>query len=369
MKSYKVSLTVVGPLHIGSGKRLERLDYILSGDKIYVVDSVKLFHGLKKLGLLSQFEREVLGSDRVNLSSFVRQNNLRPDEYKRWMSYSYSVARDTNVKNMQIMTFVKDAYNLPYVPGSSLKGAIRNAIMNTELAASDKYRAISTSVERSLNDRVSRKQYLQNEARQAERMFYTYNVEEGKRPAISNDIFKGLIVSDSKPLRQEDIILCGKVDAAPDGKSHRLNLLRECIKPGTVIEFTITIKEDVFKYSVNDIIAAVKAFYDKQVDCFLSSFQSIQTDRLKGNFLYLGGSSGFVSKTAVYSLFKDKKKALGTAAKILDTVDSKNKGVKVGRHLSDPSKYGVSPHIRKCTMYNGKLLDFGLCSVDFQPIG
>ncbi len=29
----------------------------------------------------------------------------------------------------------------------------------------------------------------------------------------------------------------------------------------------------------------------------------------------------------------------------------------------------VSPHMRKCTLYNNELMDFGLCKINFQPIG
>lgn len=364
---YKIKLETVGPLHIGSGQRLERADYILNKNTIYVIDPVKLFNGLNSLNMLSEFEKEVIGAPRANMTMFVRSNGIKPDEYKKWSSYSYNITQDTDVKNMQIMTCVKDAYNLPYIPGSSLKGCIRNALLNHKLL-NVKWDKLADSVEQNATYMKSRKAYLSNEAKSAELPFRTHNLNKGERAGITNDIFKGIRVSDSKPLTKDDIILCRKIDITPDGKRHSLPLLRECIKPGTIIEFTLEIDSTVFTYSIDAVIAAIKAFYGNQQRCFISKYPRIASDNISGNLIYLGGGSGFVSKTAVYSLFKDERKALKVASVILDNVDSKNKGKKVGKHLSDPSVYGVSPHTRKCTLYNNSLYDFGLCKIDFQPI-
>lgn len=365
---YKIRLETVGPLHIGSGQRLERADYILNKNTIYVIDPVKLFNGLKTINMLSDFENAVIGTQRANMSVFVRNNGIRPEEYKKWVSYSYSISSDTDVKNMQIFQCVKDAYNLPYIPGSSLKGCIRNAVLNYKLL-NEKWDKLADSVERNADCMKNRKAYLSNEAERAELPFRTHNLEKDKRPSITNDIFKGMRVSDSKPLKKEDIILCRKIDITPDGKRRSLPILRECIKPNTVIEFTLELDSSVFAYNADDIIAAIKAFYNNQQKRFISKFQQVASANAAGSLVYLGGGSGFVSKTAVHSLFKDERKALKVASVILDNVDSKNKGKKVGNHRSDPSVYGVSPHTRKCTLYNNSLYDFGLCKIDFQPIG
>lgn len=364
-KSYNVTLKTIGPLHIGSGQKLAKFDYIIDNGVIYVIDPAKMFKGLKKLGLVKAFEKSVM--ERSNLFNFVKSYNISSNEYRKWSIYSYRLYNYVDIKSMQIMTCVKDPYNMPYIPGSSLKGALRNAVLNYELMKS--YREdIADSVEMGMQNNSSKKYYLKNDSENADKIFRTHNLENNEKPTVTNDIFKGLRVSDSKPLKTEDIILCQKVDITPDGVKNSINCFRECIKPGVNIEFQIDVDDNVLKYDTDGIINAVKAFYNKQISCFLSKFKNISSDNKTGNFIYIGGGSGFVSKTAVYSLFHNEDKALKAASVILDTVDSTNKGKKVGNHLEDPYKFGVAPHMRKCTMYNNSLYDFGLCVIDFKPI-
>ncbi|MGN1317648.1 MAG: type III-A CRISPR-associated RAMP protein Csm5 [Lachnospirales bacterium] len=365
---YNISLEVTGPIHIGSGVKLERTDYIKNKNTIYVLNPIKLFDGLKSLNLLHTFENDILGQSKGDMTAFVKKNNIAYEDYIKWSDYNYKITDDIK-NNTQILTCIKDAYNLPYIPGSSLKGCIRNAVLNSRFMASDKFKDLELSVERGLKEEKSRKQYLKRESKKADSIFYTYNTKSNVNPDISNDIFKGLRISDSKPLKQEDIILCQKIDVSTDGRKRKLPVFRECIKPGTIIDFTLEIDKSIFTLDIDKLILSIKAFYINQKKCFLSKYPQIATDKLKGNLIYLGGGAGFVSKTAVYSLFKDKQKGLKAVSIILDKVDSTNKGKKVGKHLLDPTKYGVSPHTRKCTQYNNTLYDFGLCKIDFKPIG
>ena len=143
-----------------------------------------------------------------------------------------------------------------------------------------------------------------------------------------------------------------------------MNVVRECIKPGTIIESALEIDSTVFKYDINTVIFAIKAFYDNQNNCFLSKYPFVASDRMSANLIYIGGGSGFVSKTAVYSLFKNRNKAVELTGKILDNLDK----AKVGKHYLDYEKYNVSPHTRKCTVYDSIQYDFGLCKIDFQPM-
>lgn len=53
---------------------------------------------------------------------------------------------------------------------------------------------------------------------------------------VEFDNMSGIIVGDSEPLSREDIVLCQKWEQHVDGSYKTLNLLRECIKPGTVIK-------------------------------------------------------------------------------------------------------------------------------------
>ena len=363
---------MLGPLFIGSGEKIEKAEYVYDrvSKRIYVMDSEKMFNGLQKRKLLNKFQDSVMNAERgVNLYNFIRDNNIQLSEYGQWARYSYEIDPHSDMKATQIMACTKDAYNMPYVPGSSLKGAIRNCILNAMLLQTNRFEATASAVETEMFEK--RNKYLSAHAKRLDtELFHTLDCDEKNKSNAVNSIFKGLRVSDSKPLPIEKIVLCQKIDLLPDGKRRPLNVQRECIAPGTVIEFDIEIDKEIFPFDGKDICNFIKMMYNNERSCFLSAFPNVQTE--KGDLLYLGGGTGYVSKTAVYSLFKEKKRAVKTAGKILDNVDSMvKKGgrrVKVGNHLEDLRKYNVSPHMRKCTLYKGKLHDFGLCKIDFQPI-
>ena len=91
------------------------------------------------------------------------------------------------------------------------------------------------------------------------------SVRSSGKETVDFDIMSGIIVGDSEPLSREDIILCQKWEQHTDGTYKTLNLLRECIKPGTVIKSTLTIDETLcnikrkifwkqYSYSMNSII-------------------------------------------------------------------------------------------------------------------
>lgn len=52
-----------------------------------------------------------------------------------------------------------------------------------------------------------------------------------------------------------------------------INTLRECIRPGTKIRFTITVDETVTDLTVSDICQAVERFAQNYNQCFVEKFQ------------------------------------------------------------------------------------------------
>lgn len=75
--NYKAVLEVNGPLFIGSGKTIEKSEYITNNTRIYIMDSFKMFNGLRKKGLLEKYQNDVITRENgFNMSSFVRNNNI-----------------------------------------------------------------------------------------------------------------------------------------------------------------------------------------------------------------------------------------------------------------------------------------------------
>ena len=362
-----VKLKCIGPVHIGNGNIIKKQDYFYDRVKkrVYIIDTLLLFNYLKSKNLLSNYENFIMTkSKEASLTDFVRQNGIRSEDFQKLSFYSYNATfTDTGNRKLEdISPFIKDAYGLPYIPGSSLKGAISNAFMNVLIKQGhEKLKYIENDV---LNERfIKRKTYLSKPNKTLNDKLFMKEVE-GEEEKIS--IFSGLKVSDSKPLSTEDIILCKKTDLFPDKNISVLPIYRECLKPGTEIEFVIQRDKSVFKYPAPKMEACIRNFYIYQYNRFLSKFP--ETDGKGKNKIYIGGGVGFVSKTAVNSLIENDDKALRKISEILDNLDSKNKGKKVGDHLKDPQKYQVSPHTRKIASYLGKNIDMGLCEISFETI-
>lgn len=368
-----ISLETAGPLFVGSGDKYEKSEYIMDiyGKKCYIMDTLKMFKGLKKLNLLNEYEKWILNQPKnVNLFNFARDNNIASTDYGKWAKYQFNVPNANEVKDAQIMSFTKDAYNLPYVPGSSLKGALRNAILNAELLRSENMEDIADSVEDSVNYFKGKNKYLAGESSKLDtRLFHTLGRvdEKGKEIKASNavnSVFQGLRISDSKPLPVAALGLYRKIDTLPSQITNKLPILRECIKPGVRISFTAEIDPDIFPYSHQEIISCVNDMFKNEQEKFMRYFP--KTAAYGGNMIYVGGGSGFITKTAVYSLFKDQRRAVENAAIILDNTDSKGKNGKKGKHLDDPGTYGVSPHMKKMTEFNHNKYEFGLCRIEIS---
>ena len=75
---------------------------------------------------------------------------------------------------------------------------------------------------------------------------------------------------------------------------------------------------------------------------------------------YLGGGAGFVSKTMICHLF-DKEECIRTTQKIFEQTKVPEKH----GHRKDHT-LGTSPHIVKYTRYEGRILEFGKCTMEIH---
>lgn len=159
-------------------------------------------------------------------------------------------------------TFVKDAFGRPYIPGSSLKGALRTAILN-----------------------------------------------DLKEDTKENEVFAHLQVLDSETIDLENLKVYQKVDYSKTAKP--LPLYRECLKPNTEITFTVSfddkyltlkkIQNALHKTYQNYYIKWLKGVYDSHADELKkNTFALDQPSQNQGEIIYIGGGAGFVSKTLHY---------------------------------------------------------------------
>lgn len=360
----KGELTTIGPVFIGSGREINKKEYIFSQPehKVYIPDEKKWWGFLRRRGLLKQYESYMLDSGNQELALWCRKNNITSNDYKACMKYSLECGDyiPKKGKKLQVMEFVKDGYGEPYIPGSSVKGMLRTVLLAADIRKNpEKYRAVRQQIERECKKKCSRKNYLSREIDMAEAICFRSLRRLKDEPSNAvNDIMFGMVIGDSRPIAFRDMVLCQKIDTNKAGNGTSLPLLRESIRPGTKIEFDITIDTEVCRYNKDDIREAINLFQDTVWTVFLRKFK-IPDIHDRKNIVWLGGGSGFLSKTVLYQLMGEEK-GIDTAVEVFNHTLPE----KINRqHGHDKDRgLGVSPHVVKMTTYQSRPYQMGMAS-------
>lgn len=368
LSTYKIVLETKAPLYIGSGKLMGKKEYIYNREQkeVFVPDIMKMYRGLRKKRLDSAYEKFLLDSREKDLYIWLKNHNVSVKEYKEWENYSYdstNIVFDKNARDVSL--FVKDPYGNPYIPGSSLKGALRTIFCVNEILYDERIKKQTQNyIEKQLRNSRPGRGYLQKEINNIEsNIFHNLNIKDIPQYNAVQDNMKGVIISDSRPLKVTDLTLCQKIDVDTRGRRTRRPILRECIKPETKIEFDLTINDSINTNDYCDeyILEAVNNFLDGYY-AFLNKYETVEREK---DIIYLGGSVGFASKTILYGLFPERE-----AVRVISTIFDKtlSKQIKLQHHHERDLRLGVSPHMKKCTEYAGKEYEFGKCKIAIEEI-
>ena len=364
LKNYRISITAIGPVFIGSGKEISKREWILDRKQniAYIPDEKKMFRYLSEHNLLKSYEDYMI-NDKRDLFGWARENGLFPRNIDKVVKYTLDcdgIAQVNTIKGIQI--FIKDGLGKPYIPGSSLKGALRNAIL-AKLEADDTSSSYAAKIRNSASDFKGRTSYLKRDADELNAEYLnTLNRPQTRRRDAVNDIMSGIRVSDSMPLDYSDLTLCQKIDAGTDGRDNKINIFRECIKPGVTAEFMLTIDATVTDMSVSFIQQAISEYLENYNREFLGKFES--EELYSGNVIYLGGGAGFHTKTVTSNILSGERDRVDVTANII--MNTVNREMKK-KHYKDKA-LGVSPHTVKLTEYDRSLYQFGPCRISFEPV-
>lgn len=367
LKKHEVVLQTVGPVYVGDGKNLNKKEYIFlrREKKVLIPDDALMYQELEKKGLGEKFADYFLNGNNA-LNQWLYENNIRTETYSKWIKYELDCGDFLMNKGpIQIQTFQKDAYGLPYIPGTSMKGMLRTILLAWELQKNNNLaRRERTSLLKESEKFARKKEYLLYESKNIEQAaFHTLHRKNEKGEEIKsnyavNDMLSGLIVSDSEPISLEDMTLCQKIDVNTKGEAHSLNILRESVMPGKEIRFHITIDSSLCSYTIEDIMEAIKVFGELYFSMYLSCFPG--TASPPQNTVWLGGGSGFFTKTVLYPLLGKQNGVIVASNVFKNTLSDKIN--RQHKHDRDKS-LGVSPHILKCTQFNGKKYQVGMCRI------
>lgn len=358
-QNYKVTLTTLSPVFIGNGNTIGKKEYLYDNlnEQIIVFNRNKLLTGLMQMKLLDAYCNEALKPE-FKLKFFLQKNNIRPAQYKEWISHCLdsSAVIDGRHALKNISCFVKDAYGVPYIPGSSLKGALRTAILSSEISNID---LKNEKIELLQTNKYKDKRDLKNKADKIEvKAFNTLGRKNDKKNNAVNDIFSKMLISDSEPIENCKLILCEKFDVALEGSAKPVSsVVRECLPPNTKINFTMSIEPECF--NIENIKGCIAKRFESYYKNYLDYFHCDDIDDIiTENNIVIGGGTGFQSKTITYELL-GKKDGLDFTKKFMC------ENFKKGKHYNDNT---ISPHTRKTTKYDDTFFDMGVCSIDFERL-
>lgn len=306
--SYEFKLTTLSPVHIGCKENISPYsDYIYNEGKVYFIDENKLIQFLKSRDDMDEVMDDYIDiiqvqaysnlQDRHNLENFFQKYGL---EMENFISHSL----DTNGKITQTINRTINSSGRFYIPGSSIKGAIRTCLLFHHIK------------EERINP-IGRSPYIGQD------VFGSF----------VNDMFKYLLVSDTNTIANTEceVLKTGRYNLKK--KSLDVPVVVEAIKPNTSFDFSINLKrkfESKFRYinNIDDLLVIINEFYMEnisreikvlkenivpQTNPIITFYQELNKEivALKenktGSLLRIGGGKTFYENSILLALDKAKR--------------------------------------------------------------
>ena len=367
MKIFNCSLTVLSPLHIGgSASEANTMEFYYDRKQkyLYHVSEKKIAAAFKGGGLTEDF-LNFMNSGEGSLEDYLVITPYIPRESIREMLGGRKISLKTQVG--RIKTFrplLQDPLSKrPYIPGSSIKGALRTVAL-LMLLDRDAYshKEIERAVERSkFKDRQRVGKSM------VRRLLETAELEHTKS-GPHRDWLRSLKVSDAfcedpepSSIREVKVVSLNKNGKGYHWGAKGNSIFIETIDPGTTFYFTMEIDrglldmmgrfrkplfdpEELFDNTIiKKYVSEPEQRFWKQ--CELPSIQAKEQQRFGGTCLKLGWGSGYLNTTIGAYL-------------------SENVRLQIGQKFYR-SRYNIFPNSRKVIVENGAPVDtLGWCKLE-----
>ncbi len=190
----KYKLQTITPVHIGSGETLNHIDGYYANDKWYRIDLDKvLAHPDVDINALTS---EMSRRD-FRWSHYFSRHNMNAADLS-----TYSLLCAQSPETTDIREAIKSVGNRPYIPGSSIKGALRTALLS-DLINNEENTKLKKDSSEHLHREINKGShaYLRNEspAKKIEEMAF------GKDP--NHDLLRALQISDTEPVESDALAI------------------------------------------------------------------------------------------------------------------------------------------------------------------
>lgn len=375
----KMCLKVVTPINISDGIVLGAKDYLYDSrrQKVFFLNLHQWHMFIYKHMLLEKYESYLANfRDKQSLLEWLQMQGYDIDDVRTVITSEAQATvnlMDNEKKKTlnDINRHIQQPDGSLYVPGSSIKGVFRTAILYSLL---QKRQDIKVKYWRQIQEKISSNYFkpyrdfnklisdLENE------FLHTLRLVDGNirsNNAVCS-VMRGLQVSDTYASRNMQTAILQKVDGGFDkfGKASpkKLPIFRECMLPKAELFFDVKIEKAVMSTiginTVDDLLKATHSFFAAVTDLLQQAFEKEYQEAFQGvaaGNMFLGGNTGFLSKTLLAMLAPDKDTAKNTIKVLLD------KRFKTHKHLLRDKV--IAPRTLKCTNYNGKLMLMGVAEV------
>ncbi|RKY03262.1 type III-A CRISPR-associated RAMP protein Csm5 [Candidatus Poribacteria bacterium] len=369
----KLKFKVISPVHIGTKVRvLSPLDYVEGPDGfVYVLKEGKLLDALEENGAMEEFLRGI-SSPGFDLSSFLRSKGLLTREFLSSIS-SYRVL-DLSEGLGAPSPIVRNPWGKPFVPGSSVKGAMRTAVLFKLLSRDEK------GVEEHVRRKLERLSKMKGRRRAEERKKLASDLEKEMLRSLClpgreskgephTDFLRCLRVSDSNPLDEEAAALLSAEVIEPRG-GKAIEMRVECLKVGVEFEIELSLDMSLMKEfssanpgsplpftGVEDVLECVRAFGERlwktegefasahAADEPFSDLSDFYSKAPSGVPIRIGWGSGILGTT-------------------IDLLLSEELRRELGRELFG-SKHPRFPWSRRVVYWDGRCLPLGWVELSF----
>lgn len=402
----KMCLKVVTPINIADGIVLGAKDYLYDSRRqnVYFLNMHQWHMFIYKHMLLEKYESYLANfRDKQSLLEWLQMQGYDIDDVRTVITSeaqaTVNLMDNERKKTLNdISRHIQQPDGSLYVPGSSIKGVFRTAILYSLLQKRQDIKVkywcyikqqvdiIEKLLEEERNPRelqIMPYSVIKKKKNQATKeidkliasleseLLHTLRLKDDKERNISNknavcSAMRGLQVSDTYASRNVQTAILQKVDGGFDkfGKASpkKLPIFRECMLPEAELFFDVKIEKDVMNTiainSVDDLLKATHSFFAAVTDLLQQAFGKEYQEAFQGvaaGNMFLGGNTGFLSKTLLAMLAPDKDTAKNTIKVLLD------KSFKTHKHLLRDKV--IAPRTLKCTNYNGKLMLMGVAEV------
>lgn len=377
----RLCLQIITPVYIGDGTKLTAKDYFYSSkeQKAYFFNVRKWHQFIYQHGLFSAYEKYISNvHDKRNLLTWLEEHDFTLEDVKDIItSESFATVNIINVEKKNTLNDVdKHVHQLDgslYVPGSSIKGAFRSAILHALLkkkpAIKNRYwQLVNAEINKPyFNPRKSLNRLTTNLEND---LLHTLQLEEKHKPVPSNNAvcssLRGLQVSDTLRSENIQVAILQKIDAGFNkfGKAgfHPLPIFKECMLPGAKLMFDVKLDKAMMATvginSIDDLLSITQQYVDEIIRILKDAFKKEHPDPFCGidaANIFVGGNVGFHSKTLLALLAPDDNTAKNTIKVLLNKEFPKHEHIIFDKF--------ASPRLLKCTIYNGELLMMGLAEV------